>query len=157
MKVTIENYRGFEILFDTNHERFQCIITEDHTKESKSYPAVKKFIDEYMKDNQSFKPFYIESIPGSYNDRGTLKIVGIRKDKRFITEDKNGNKGQVSEYDLDKSMLKKECNQSIIESIKFLESKFKDYQKKYIEDKKHLIGKLDIVKLSDYKKTLIDN
>ena len=52
MKVAIENYRGFDIEFDTDHEKFQCIITDGEEKESRSFTAVKKFIDEYRKDNQ---------------------------------------------------------------------------------------------------------
>jgi len=36
-KILIENYRGFDIEFDTQYEKFQCIITEENTKESNSF------------------------------------------------------------------------------------------------------------------------
>ena len=40
-KILIENYRGFDIEFETSNEKFQCVCTEDDTKESNSFAAVK--------------------------------------------------------------------------------------------------------------------
>ena len=79
-KILIETYRGFDIEFDTNCEKFQCICTEDNAKESTSFTAVKKFIDDYKKINQDFKPFLVESIPDSYKTE-KLKVIGVRKDR----------------------------------------------------------------------------
>lgn len=102
MKTTIENYRGIEIWFDSNIESFQCDI-DDERSVKKSYSSVKKFIDEYIKENNVFKPFYVEANPMShFGDIGNkLKIVGIRKDGRFVAEDKNGKKQQIPDYRLD--------------------------------------------------------
>jgi hypothetical protein len=43
-KILIETYRGFDIEFDTNCEKFQCICTEDNAKESTSFTAVKSLL-----------------------------------------------------------------------------------------------------------------
>lgn len=109
MKVKIETYRKFDIFFDTEAEAFSSIVHEVDEfsdakvlKESKSYAAVKKAIDEYIKENNTFEPFFVRIKPGAYSfnkDRNRIKIVGIRKDNRFIAEDNKGQQFQVSEYD----------------------------------------------------------
>ena len=64
-KILIENYRGFDIEFDTQYEKFQCVCTEEDSKESSSFAAIKKFIDEYKKQNADFKPFWVDPNPNS--------------------------------------------------------------------------------------------
>ena len=54
-RILIENYRGFDIEFDTNIEEFTCICSKENIKESSSFPAVKKLVDEYKKENSEFK------------------------------------------------------------------------------------------------------
>ena len=101
MKILIENYRGFDIEFDTNHEIFQCICTDEKAKESKSFSAVKKFVDEYKKDNVGFNPFWVELIPEkSYSNLKKAKIIGLRKDGRFICEDAKGQKTYIPDYEI---------------------------------------------------------
>ena len=109
-KILIETYRGFDIEFDTNCEKFQCICTEENAKESTSFTAVKKFVDDYKKTNQDFKPFWVEPTPERYKS-GKLKVIGVRKDGRFVAEDSKGNKGQISDYDLKDYMLLKSENE----------------------------------------------
>ncbi len=154
-KITIENYRGFDIEFDTDAEKFQCIITEDNSKESKSYSAIKKFINEYKKENQDFQPFWVENIPDKgYRKYKNLKIIGIRKDKRLIAETENGEKIQISEYDLNDFMLVNDKNKVHLEALAKLESDYNNYRENYSKSKKEIIGKMTIVNLKDYKKTL---
>jgi len=100
MKIKIEDYRGWEIFFDTDKEDFYCVSTHYDTDKTKvSFAACKKYIDDFVKENQNFKPFWVEPNPISYYDKtGRLKIVGIRKDGRFIAEDVNGKKEQISDY-----------------------------------------------------------
>jgi hypothetical protein len=98
MNVKIETYRGFEIMFNTDKSEFECAV-KDQSKESKSFDAIKKWVDEYLKDNATFEPFFVIKSPNSYTvSKEILKIIGIRKDGRFISEGKNGEKEQVSEY-----------------------------------------------------------
>ena len=54
-KILIDNYRGFDIEFETINEKFQCIITDELVKESISFSAIKKFVDEYKKINQDYE------------------------------------------------------------------------------------------------------
>ena len=94
MKVLIEKYRGFNVYFETNDEIFS-VETDDYGKGSKSFAAIKSGIDEYIKNNLQFKPFKaIRKVDGDL-----ISVIGIRKDNRFIYEDKKGNKRQLSEYE----------------------------------------------------------
>ena len=53
MKILIELYRDFEIYFDRDEGKFECVITDDRKKESISFSAVKKFIDDYKNSNEN--------------------------------------------------------------------------------------------------------
>ena len=53
-KILIETYKGFDIEFNIDCEKFQCICIDENTKESTSFAPVKRFIDEYIKANQGF-------------------------------------------------------------------------------------------------------
>ena len=154
MKTIIENYRGFDIEFDTNCEKFQCIVSDDITKESISFKAVKIFIDEYKKNNQDFKPFWVEAIPDAYTEDKSLKIVGIRKDGRFISETTNGKKQQVSDYDLQRYMLSKPENKAIMDQYKLTEQIGRKQREENDLKKKELISQLNIVTLKQFKKSI---
>lgn len=104
MESIIEVYRNYEIRFNTETESFVCDI-DDSRSVKKSYPALKKFIDEFIKENYEFKPFKVIGIPTSYGREDTRKIIGIRKDNRFIYEDQKGKVSQFSDYELQNYML----------------------------------------------------
>lgn len=99
MKILIETYRGIEIYFDTENETFICSLTEDSGKQSKSFSAVKKAVDEYKKDNASFKPFKVRGGQNSYRKEVRYTITGIRKDGAFVGTDTKGQTVQISKYD----------------------------------------------------------
>lgn len=100
-RISIETYRGWDIGFDTEKETFTAICDpSDEQKEKKSFAAVKKAVDEYIKENGQFKPFWIECTPNGYSKMGRqLYVVGIRKDGRFVVRNMEGSEGQLSEYD----------------------------------------------------------
>jgi len=98
MKILIETYRGAAIEFDNEREVFSCFLF-DYGKESKSFAAVKKAVDEYLKDNNEFKPFWIITRPESYKSGIKIKITGIRKDNRFVGEFEDGKKAHISDYE----------------------------------------------------------
>lgn len=152
--ITIENYRGFDIEFNTANEQFQCIVTDEVTKESNSFSAIKKFIDEYKKSNQGFKPFYVIRTPDYYGSYERIKIIGIRKDKRFITQD-GDKKGQLSEYNENNYMLEKESNNLFIQKLKTLEKEMDEYRLKMNEKRKEIKAKLDITTVKEYKQSLL--
>ena len=154
-KILIENYRGFDIEFETSNEKFQCVCTEEDTKESNSFAAVKKFIDDYKKSNQDFKPFWIEPIPDDGWTRKTLKVIGIRKDGRFVAENEKGEKEQVSDSDLSHYMLLKDENLMYSEELKVQKEKQEAQRLENNQIIKDIIAKMNIVNLKDYKKELL--
>lgn len=78
MRVEIANYRGWEISFDTDKEEFYCLSNEyDNDVNKKSFSASKKYIDDYIKLNKEFKPFFVTS---KDSRERKIKIVGVRKD-----------------------------------------------------------------------------
>ena len=100
MIIKIETYRGWEIVFDNNKEVFST-QTIDYGKESKSYAAIKKYIDDFIKDNNSFEPFQVIKKPNRGNKCTVLKIVGIRKDGLFVNENSKGEKEVISKCDIE--------------------------------------------------------
>lgn len=155
MKILIENYRGFDIDFDTDCEKFQCVITEEKTKESISFSAVKKFIDDYKKENQDFKPFYADKNPKAYSGHPKIKIIGIRKDKRFIIEREDGGREQLSEYEEDNYMIFKPENEEKINALKKHRQMVEALRVKNNEIDKGIIASLNIITLKEFKKTII--
>ena len=98
MRTLIETYRGQDIYFDTNKESFVCVlVVAGIQKEKKSYASCKKEIDDYLKNNSAFKPFEVEPTLISMRYSQRYRIVGIRKDGRFMAENKEGEKVQIAE------------------------------------------------------------
>ncbi len=96
MTVKIETYRGWEILFDTDEETFFVESDDwDQREKKRSFAACKTFVDDYIKENKTFKPIRVQ-----HKTAGTeLILTGIRKDGRF-TYEKNGKKEQLSDFDV---------------------------------------------------------
>lgn len=152
-KILIETYRGFDIEFDTNCEKFQCICTDESSKESTSFAAVKKFVDDYIKSNQDFKPFWIEPTPSSYK-KLKLKVVGIRKDGRFVAENAEGQKIQISDYDLHEYMLVKPENEMAMKKLSELKEKEDRQRWENGEERSSIISEISVETLQEFKKSL---
>lgn len=155
--ILIEKYRGYEINFNTSSETFRCVISDDLSKENQSFSSIKKFIDDYKKTNIDFTPFFIQKKPNttwsSNSKNDTFKVVGIRKDGRFVAEKDNGEKFQISEYDSRGFILYKEENRPFMEKLNEHDEK---REKQRIENEKtrnEIISSLIIVPLSDIMKT----
>jgi hypothetical protein len=153
-KILIENYRGFDIEFDVHYEKFQCECEDGKAKESQSFSAVKKFIDDFKKANQDFKPFYVETNPTNPYGGKKLKVIGLRKDGRFIGEDEKGNKDQISDYHLKGFMILKPENEVFLNQLQDLKAKEEIQKAENKEIRDNIISKLNIVTLEDYKKSL---
>lgn len=153
-RVLIKNYRGFDITFDMESEKFKCVITEDIAKEVSSFAAVKKFIDDYKKENQGFEPFYAVSTPDSYSKAKKIKIVGIRKDRRFIYENENGSKEQLPNYVIKDFMLDLPENDALISELRVLDEQLREIEQSYRQKRKEIISKLNVVTLADFKNQL---
>lgn len=96
MSVLIENYRGHDIYFDSDNERFSFHFDTGSWNQKQTFSACKKSIDDYVKENEKFEPFIVERLRGRLEQ---IKIVGIRKDRRFCFDNGGNVKGQVSNYD----------------------------------------------------------
>jgi hypothetical protein len=100
MRTLIETYRGWDIYFDTESEEFYTVSNQDdYQKTKKSYSTTKKFIDDYIKDNQSFKPILVQKMKTIYSNERFITLIGIRKDGAFMYEDEKGIKAQLSKYE----------------------------------------------------------
>ena len=100
MRVLIENYRGWEIYFDTDKEEFYTVSNEYDKQETKrSYASSKKYIDDYIKSNNVFKPIKVQKMPTMFSEGKVITLIGIRKDKAFMYEDEEGRKQKLSSYD----------------------------------------------------------
>jgi hypothetical protein len=155
MRVLIEKYRGFDIEFDTNNDIFLCVATDESAKESSSFAAVKKFVDDYIKSNGSFNPFWVVKHPNGRCDIGKkTHIVGIRKDGRFISQNADGSKDQISDYSLTEYVLAKPANDEHFASLSKLEKEHDDFMEAYRNSRKEVISQMDLVTLKDYKATL---
>jgi hypothetical protein len=152
MRVKIENHRGFEISFDPEDEKFWYLSEKyDTESSSKSFAAIKKAIDDFIKENKEFKPFWIEnSLSYLYGDK-KLKVVGIRKDGAFIVENERKEKKQLSKHSEGGYILYNEANDKIRLDIAELESKLFELQKEIKEMRLKQVG----MPLEEYKKQLI--
>lgn len=138
MKTEVDNYRGWEITFDTDKESFTAYSnTHDSEVEKPSYASIKKYIDDFLKDNQNFKPFMVEYDPTGYSSREkSVKVIGLRKDNAFVGEDENGKKFQIGKYEEDSYILAVPENVAVVAEYKRLldeADKYRDLAKKYIE------------------------
>ncbi len=98
MRTKIIDYRGWGIMFDTDDETFYASIEDKYTQKQ-SFASAKKYVDDYLKDNATFDPFLVERKPSLQNPKSKpIKIIGVRKDHRFIYEDEYGDRQQLPEY-----------------------------------------------------------
>lgn len=95
MRIFIENYKGFDIIFTTEAERFSFSVDDGSQTEKQSYSACKRNIDEFLKKNKPFKPFKARS----FYDNKIINIIGITKDKRFVYKYLNDTKRRIPEYE----------------------------------------------------------
>lgn len=152
-KILIEDYRKWEIFFDTDKEEFYTVSNEyDKDITKKSYAATKKFIDDYIKDNFKFTPVKVYNLETIWQKSRIKTLIGIRKDGVFMCEE-DGKKSQFSKYDEAQYFLVNDANDVIFKEIedliverKVLEDKIKDAQDRVIK-----------VSVAEYRKTLQNN
>ncbi|MCP4255030.1 MAG: hypothetical protein GY775_16810 [Candidatus Scalindua sp.] len=153
--VEIETYRGVKILFNTGTSKFHCIASDEEDKESKSFEAVKKFIDVYLQNNANFKPFFITPHPPYKFDDKKLKVIGLRKDLKFVIEDNQGNKKPLpKDYEEDYALYK-ENNEAVLKALYQLRQDRDKADLVYNTKRKECLNKLDITTLEDFKSELI--
>lgn len=152
--VFIEKYRGFDIEFNPVLEKFICVLSDEYSKESTSFSAIKKAIDDYKKANKDFKPFWVEPNPNSRFTSRRLKVIGVRKDGLFVAENENGGKQQISDYNLYDYMLVDASNEEA--TIKLQELKAKEERQRLENNnaRKEILSQMNIVTLGDFKESI---
>lgn len=118
MSVLIEKYRGWDIYFEPSNEGFYVESDEwDQKKAKRSFFSCKTFVDDYLKENNQFKPIRAQHIENG----NILLLTGIRNDGLF-TYEKDGKKHQLSKYDLSHYIKYDPSNDPKYEAIKKWES-----------------------------------
>lgn len=144
MRTLITEYRGWEIFFDTDKEEFYTISNEyDKDITKKSFASTKKFVDDYIKENNSFKPILVQKEPSMFNNGEIIKLIGIRKDGDFMYEDKDGKKQRLSSYNEKDYFLINPENDEPFKKIAELEKKRDEIGSEIKEIKKTII-KVDV-------------
>jgi hypothetical protein len=153
MKIEIEKYRGWTIYFDPSNEDFYTLSDEyDHQKTKKSFAAVKKYIDDFIKENQTFVPVIVEKPSSTWSPAHRIKLIGIRKDNRFIYEDEDGSQKQLSEYNEKDYIMVNPLNDPIYERISVLKTD-RDRISKEISDAEKQIIKVGLSGIKEKYKT----
>lgn len=138
MRVLIENYRKWEIFFDTEAESFYTASDwYDRQATKASYASIKKFIDDFIKDNMEFKPVFVERYDNFRKEK--VRLVGLKKDKCFMYEDEKGVRKQMSKYDERYYYLSNSDNEKQYEVIKQLEEKVTALRKQIREEEEKII------------------
>lgn len=152
MKVKIEDYRGWEITFDTEDEVFNVFSDYNDTESNKkSYASAKKYIDDFIKDNSTFKPINIICNANSYHGKSNITLTGVRKDGKFTYEE-NGKKCIFSTYDEDRYILDLEENQEAQKELDAFILEMEKQNKLNRERRNAIESKIKVITLKEYKK-----
>jgi regulator of replication initiation timing len=152
MKILIENYRNWQIFFDTDSENFYADTDDQISKEKKSYAAAKKYIDDFIKENNEFKPIEAESLHSALSE-SKITLIGIRKDGAFVYLNENGIKTQLpSCYEKD-YFLVDQRNEIHFNKIRELVEKIEQLRSQVEETKKQVIQ----VRISEIRRNLLGN
>lgn len=152
--ITIENYRGIEIWFDTGREVFQCDIDDDRSVKP-SYTSIKKFIDDWKKLNLNFTPFKVMPNPnGNWGSESIKKVVGQTKDGRFIGEREDGKREIISKCNEHDYMLFNTENIPFFEELELVKKDRETARIEHNAREKTIKEKMVIKTLSDFKKEI---
>lgn len=154
-KILIETYRGFDIKFNTDSVKFECILGESNDNRSSiAFPSIKKMIDEFLKQNNDFKSFRVVPHPKSMWKTQGATILGIRKDGR-LTAENDGGKFQLSNYDMEQYIIYKEEDDYKYEKLKELTNKDKLQSQQINKEKEEIISSMNLIRLDVYIKSLL--
>lgn len=153
-RVKIRDYRGFEIFFDTDKDQevFYCMSNSRDTETTKkSFSAIKKWIDDYIKANTEFKPTRVEYVgSGMFNKSKEVILIGIRKDGLFVYNDENGKKQTISKFDENDWVVYNPDNIPLREGIAKLQEEKEIIYKKIVALEKKITG----IPISELKKDM---
>lgn len=161
-EILIENYRKFDIFFNKDEETFHCVSDYyDTEQKKKTYAATKKAIDEYIKVNSEFMPFFALRYDWKFkndfgfptsNEKNKVLITGVRKDNRFVMDAE-----QISESDEQRYFIPVPENEPVFAELAPLIAEKEIYEKLVRERHNQIIEvgkKLTLINLKQYKKTM---
>ena len=135
--ILIENYRGWEIFFDKNSEDFYAKVS-DNEQRKRSYASAKKYIDDYIKENNTFKPVIVQKLSTIFGE-DIIELIGMRKDGKFIYKGRDNKKYALSDYYEKDYFIVDSRNDIHIAKIKELKGKIQNLNNEIIETSKKLI------------------
>lgn len=155
MKVLIENYRNFEIYFDNEDEIFYTVSDKyDSENKTKSYASIKKWIDDFIKDNNDFKPFFaIARIEGSLyvkNDAIKINVIGITKAKKIIYINEKDEKQTLSKYDVSNYIFYEPENEPFYKELQELKEKEERERIENNDKRKEIVSKMKITPIKEW-------
>lgn len=102
MRTKVDDYKGFEIYFDTYEGKF-IIEGCDYQQAKPSYASAKKFINDFLKENNFFPEFKLTSNPAK-NGWGKKEVIvqGLHSNGNLLAFDvEKQEKFQLSTYNWD--------------------------------------------------------
>lgn len=144
MKTKVDEYKGFDIFFDSYDGTFSVEGYDSFKDKKKSFNSCKTYVNNFIKENSVFGEFDIIKFP-SYRhklsdklERATVK--GIHSNGNFLCEKEDGSKFQLSNYSLDDWCLPKDLEESEYdeEVVADLYKKERSYSKRITEERKKL-------------------
>jgi hypothetical protein len=142
-KVKLTTYRGWDISFDLDSDRFYVVSDEyDQQEDRGSIKAAKKWIDDFIKANSEFKPFEIQKME-SYDSAPTksVTVIGRRRDGRFLIKEGDKDPEQLSSYNEGGYIIPMAENNDAIDQIRSKQKEIKAIQTEIEALKKTLIIK----------------
>lgn len=102
MKTKVDDYKGFEIYFDTDDGKF-IIEGCDRQDTKPSYNSAKKFVDNFLKENNMFPEFKLTSNPRKHGwGRKDVIVQGLHGNGNLLAYDEEKQeKFQLTTYNWD--------------------------------------------------------
>lgn len=154
MDPVIRQYRGWDIYFDSE-DNFYCLQVgfQNSPAKNKSIAVVKRYIDEFIAHNSSFEPFWVERKGNEWVPENKIKIIGLRKDNKFLYEGSNGRKQQVSGDYEQNYILIDEKNKPIWDEADLIKKEISKLEEKRIK----VLDKISGTTLAEFKKNLLEH
>lgn len=152
MKYEIETYKGQQIVYNDDNDKFECQIElNNQVKNAKrsSLKDVRREIDQFVKANLEFKPF---TFLRKSNYSKTFKIFecsAIRTDGKFVISEKDSNcRSYADKKEMGSAMV---FDAEIVKELENLYKKLETAQVQYNNSVSDLYDKLIPLDLSAYK------
>lgn len=153
MKIEIETYKGQEIFYDDEYDKFVCDISiEDKAKSTKrqSLNDVRKEIDVFIKNNAEFTPFKFICVSEYGGDEFKVKnAFSIRTDGKIIVGTESSS--YKEHFGLKQTKLMMRYDQSIINELEAAEKYLAEARENYRNKVAELRSKLVPINLDKYK------